>query len=798
MSATATAKGEEDFSCGGLIPGDTMQALALAPDVAKTVTVAFNPLETWAGFKASYTARDARQGKRGITQGVVNFCSPELTARDLVDQKDGLATPTYNLYQSCLGFGKPSVLSGGIYDGIRLELDAVDGFPSLQFHSLDSAGNTTGQAGTISNGMWLAAAYRFSQETDGATAFSGTSAGIYVEDGTNFTSGTLAYRDKAGSLFDLTGGGGAEPFLADDTVDHFEATLATAGNDKVRLDGLGGNFPLVFGAGFPVTHHLAATSLINTAPTTQLQNQRVLTVREGGIGTSAAPDGEVQMRSMYGNSGISTLTRGGVGIYSESNLHQGFMPSLVIGADSSSAASQPNGFGATVQFARKSTSAGSAAGAFQELRNSLRVGRRTSGTTDTGTAADFIMQGSTSGTVQRWLLDAELLQYDFSSTQKWRLRDNGSGDAVAPFGTEKPTTGAAVPVGSLTMTVNNSRLTAVDTVGTQFVLGGAGTIQAALEDGDDINVTPSTNIALAYNSTTGSWEGQPKSIFSDIDLGTPVPTISGFNGMITTAAVPSTPASGEGTYGSLVATETHATFMSDAGINYVMTGIGAFNQADDATQGTVLDLYDFLRTTSNVAGGTNGIGSRITFSFENDNNVDTLAVALEGVADDVTDTAEDARLDIYCQLAGSKALAKTIRPQAEDWPGLFGDNVRLEYFEAEQTGATGTTVTFTNLLPASSTVMVLGSRVTTAFGVTNGLTSIDIGDTGASDVDAYGATLAITGGSTSGPADWTVAGASTGLNGRDVVVTANGGTGFDGTGDIRISGWAMVYTAPTS
>ena len=123
----------------------------------------------------------------------------------------------------------------------------------------------------------------------------------------------------------------------------------------------------------------------------------------------------------------------------------------------------------------------------------------------------------------------------------------------------------------------------------------------------------------------------------------------------------------------------------------------------------------------------------------------------------------------------------------------FGDALRLTYFEVELTGLAGATVTAANLIPAGSTIVALGLRVTTTI---TGATSFDAGDTGAAIPGAYGVGLALPAGTVAGPDDWTINGPNTGVNGRDVVLTANGGNFTAGA--VRISGWAQSYTAPTS
>lgn len=100
--------------------------------------------------------------------------------------------------------------------------------------------------------------------------------------------------------------------------------------------------------------------------------------------------------------------------------------------------------------------------------------------------------------------------------------------------------------------------------------------------------------------------------------------------------------------------------------------------------------------------------------------------------------------------------------------------------------AAGATLTCSSCIPANSIVWGVHTDLTTAFGVTNGLTSFDIGIS--SDLNAWGATLPITLDDKSDISDWTATapffiGAAT-----DITLTGNGDGGdeFDGTGSIRL------------
>ncbi len=109
----------------------------------------------------------------------------------------------------------------------------------------------------------------------------------------------------------------------------------------------------------------------------------------------------------------------------------------------------------------------------------------------------------------------------------------------------------------------------------------------------------------------------------------------------------------------------------------------------------------------------------------------------------------------------------------------------------------GTTLTATNLIPAGSLVHGCTSRVTTAFGTSNGLTSISLGD--GTTANLYADTAAITLNATTSSTNFlSTFSIKFYASATSVVVTGNGGTGFDATGGIRISCFVESMTGPTS
>lgn len=110
----------------------------------------------------------------------------------------------------------------------------------------------------------------------------------------------------------------------------------------------------------------------------------------------------------------------------------------------------------------------------------------------------------------------------------------------------------------------------------------------------------------------------------------------------------------------------------------------------------------------------------------------------------------------------------------------------------------GTTLTASNLIPASSMVVGVTIRITTGLGTTNGLTSIAIGD--GTDVDRWGTGIAITANTTTNIANFTISSPVYYTAATNVVITGtgDGGNEFDTTGVIRITVHYIDLTAATS
>lgn len=112
--------------------------------------------------------------------------------------------------------------------------------------------------------------------------------------------------------------------------------------------------------------------------------------------------------------------------------------------------------------------------------------------------------------------------------------------------------------------------------------------------------------------------------------------------------------------------------------------------------------------------------------------------------------------------------------------------------------AAASEITCTSCIPAGSLVLGVTTRVTTAFGTTNGVSSLDIGDnTGGQASRLWGNDTGITLGTTTTIADFTVVNPAYYLTADNVVINANGGT-FDATGQIRVMVHYIRLDAPAS
>lgn len=128
--------------------------------------------------------------------------------------------------------------------------------------------------------------------------------------------------------------------------------------------------------------------------------------------------------------------------------------------------------------------------------------------------------------------------------------------------------------------------------------------------------------------------------------------------------------------------------------------------------------------------------------------------------------------------------------------GNVGAETQFRSFSVTTNASAGATLTVTNVIPGSVFMLGITARVITGFGTGSGLTSFDIGD--GSDVDRWGASIAIASGTTvdytdavsSVPNPFNVGAA------LSIILTSNGGN-FDGTGQIEVICHYLDLLAPT-
>jgi len=122
-----------------------------------------------------------------------------------------------------------------------------------------------------------------------------------------------------------------------------------------------------------------------------------------------------------------------------------------------------------------------------------------------------------------------------------------------------------------------------------------------------------------------------------------------------------------------------------------------------------------------------------------------------------------------------------------------GSNFNVKKATTLLSALSGATATATDLIPANALLLAVVTRVTTEI---TGATSFDIGD--GSDVDRWGAGIALAAGTTTDDGDYTAAGAvgQQIVAAQSVVLTANG-SNFT-AGAVRVTVYYIDATAPTS
>lgn len=191
------------------------------------------------------------------------------------------------------------------------------------------------------------------------------------------------------------------------------------------------------------------------------------------------------------------------------------------------------------------------------------------------------------------------------------------------------------------------------------------------------------------------------------------------------------------------------------GTNLLLTGVGAFQFQQAQTLSTVSGDFD-IDGAANVVLRRNG------------------SVRLQGRAADVrilpdgsatlTFAATIVTFPADYTLASNASIRFT--PTAGN-----GGGVNIKKATELLSGLTGASVTSTGLIPANALLLAMIVRVTTLI---TGATSFSIGD--GTDVDRWGATIAVDAGTTTTQANYTAANAVgvSALAATDIVLTANG------------------------
>ncbi len=114
-----------------------------------------------------------------------------------------------------------------------------------------------------------------------------------------------------------------------------------------------------------------------------------------------------------------------------------------------------------------------------------------------------------------------------------------------------------------------------------------------------------------------------------------------------------------------------------------------------------------------------------------------------------------------------------------------GMRITEETVRTTVTPASGTGAHVVLAVPDGAILVEVSAIVTTALGTANGLTSVDVGT--AADPNQYGTLTALTAGGVAGSVQWTASPSLLMTAATNLQLTPNGGTGFDGTGVVRVT-----------
>jgi histone H1/5 len=238
---------------------------------------------------------------------------------------------------------------------------------------------------------------------------------------------------------------------------------------------------------------------------------------------------------------------------------------------------------------------------------------------------------------------------------------------------------------------------------------------------------------------------------------------------------------------------------NESGRDVYLTGATAGHWWETAATAAAIRTL-FLRASSSGTPAA-GFGVRLEFQAEDAaTNVDQVVAQLDAVYTDPTNGSEDGAL--ATRLVDAGTVRETARHEANrsSWVGPTGGTYQLTRTSQQLTATAGTTLTFSGTpIPDGALQYGVTLRIDTGLGTTAGLTSVELGD--GTDQDRWGVLTApggVTAGNTLSPPNYTSDANPNTLAAINPVLTAIGGTGFDGTGLVTVETWWVTVTAPTS
>ena len=187
-------------------------------------------------------------------------------------------------------------------------------------------------------------------------------------------------------------------------------------------------------------------------------------------------------------------------------------------------------------------------------------------------------------------------------------------------------------------------------------------------------------------------------------------------------------------------------------------------------------------------GGATGNGGEVSITSGNGGATSGNAGSLSLVAGTAAGSGSDA--EIFFSTGGTTRLRITNTGELRS-AGTNGASGSIQHASTLLSGLSGASVSASSLVPDGALILAVTVRVTTTI---TGATTFDIGD--GTDVDRWGAAIALASGTTTDPTDYTDNTISFQTGGAgNVVLTANG-SNFSG-GDVRVHLTYMSFTGPT-